>query len=394
MTAKWNPSISTAPESYPHLENAKIKGHCDTRFEPVWQALEMSFAMGEDVGASVAVFIDGEAVVDIWGGYFDADFDRPWDRDTIITTHSTTKTMTAMAALVLADSGELDLDAPVARYWPEFAAEGKADIPVRWLLGHTSGLAGWTEDVSWADVYDLEKSTALLAAQAPWWKPGTASGYHGITQGHLISGVIERITGKTLGRYFADHVAGPLGADYHIGIDASEDHRIASFVQATPKQLPAGNPIAERVGLNPVLNPKLSTTSDWRRAEIGAANGQGNARSVATVHSALACGGANGVTLLSDAGRLRALEVQADGIDLLLGLPVKWGMGFALESPLRQNRPGHRVAYWGGQGGSSCLVDFDERMSVAFVMNRFVEGPGESVRGSRIIEAAYQSLGR
>ena len=386
--------MRTGPDSYPHIENAKLKGHCDTRFEPVWQALEMSLATGDDIGASVAVFVDGEPVVDIWGGYFDAGFERPWDRDTIITTHSTTKTMTAMAALVLADSGELDLDAPVARYWPEFAVAGKAEIPVRWLLGHSSGLAGWTEDVSWADVYDLDKSCALLAAQAPWWEPGTASGYHGITQGHLISGVIERITGMTLGRYFAAHVAGPLRADYHIGIGAEHDHRIASFVQAGPKQLPTGNTIAERVGLNPILTPQLSGMRDWRGAEVGAANGQGNARSVATVHSALACGGANGVTLLSDAGRMRALEVQAEGVDLLLGIPIKWGMGFALESPLRQNRPGHRVAYWGGNGGSTCLVDFDARMSVAFVMNRWMEGLYEKIRGGRIIEAAYQSLER
>jgi CubicO group peptidase (beta-lactamase class C family) len=131
------------------------------------------------------VFVDGEPVVDLWGGWFDASFDRPWQRDTIITTHSITKTMTGMAALVLADRGELDLDAPVAKYWPEFAAASKSQVLVRHLLGHTSGLAGWTDDVTWDDVYDLEKSSALLARQAPWWEPGTASGYHGITQGHL-----------------------------------------------------------------------------------------------------------------------------------------------------------------------------------------------------------------
>ncbi|MBL8551894.1 MAG: beta-lactamase family protein [Hyphomonadaceae bacterium] len=392
---EWNPTISTAPERYPEIEAGKIRGVCPKRFERIRDALQYNLDSGDDIGGSVAVFIDGEPAVDIWGGYFDDTFERPWDRDTIITTHSITKTMTGMAALVLADSGELDFDAPVAKYWPEFAQNGKSGILVKHILSHTSGLAGWTEDVSWEDVYDLDYSCDLLARQSPWWAPGTASGYHGICIGHLVNGVIKRITGLTLGQYFAEHVAKPLGADYHIGIGPEHDRRIACFVKGARDWLPSGNPIAERVGLNPPLTPFTSHTKAWRRAEVGGANGHGNARSVATIHQALASGGVNGVRLLSDKGRFRAFEQMSDGFDLLLGLPVKFGAAaFALDSPLWPYPREHRIAWWGGQGGSLGFVDLDERMSVSFVMNRWIKGPYESLRQGRILTAVYESLAR
>lgn len=393
---RWTPATPTAPDIWPDIDNARIRGVCPERFEPVRRALQFGLDSGEDIGASVAVFIDGEPVVDLWGGYFDGAFRRPWERDTIITTHSITKTMTGMAALVLADAGELDLDAPVTRYWPEFGQNGKREIQVKHLLSHTSGLAGWTDDVTWEDVYDHDKACDLLARQAPWWEPGTASAYHGISIGHLVSGVIQRITGMTLGRYFAQYVAGPLRADYHIGIGPEHDQRIACFVRGARDWLPSGNPIAERVSLNPRLLPETSRTEAWRRAEVGGANGHGNARSVATIHSALACGSANGVRLLSQEGRLRALEQVSDGVDILLGVPIKWGAAaFALAAPLLYpNAPGARIAFWGGQGGSIGLVDFDRRMSIAFVMNRWLMGPYALVRGHRIIAAVYEALAR
>lgn len=393
---EWTPDTPTAPKLWPVIENARIKGVCPDRFEPVWRTLQYNLESGEDVGASVAVFIDGEPVVDLWGGYFDQKFERPWERDTMVVTHSNTKTMTGMAALVLADSGELDFDAPVAKYWPEFAQNGKSAILVKHILSHTSGVAGWTEDVTWEDVFDHDKACDLLAHQAPWWAPGTASAYHGICIGHLASGVIKRITGMTLGRYFAEHVARPLGADYHIGTGAEHDHRISALVRGGRPWLPSGNPIAERVGLNPAMTPEMSHTKAWRRAEVGGANGHGNARSVATIHAALACGTVNGVRLLSDKGRLRAREPMSDGVDLLLGVPIKWGAAaFALEAPLLYpNAPGHKVAFWGGQGGSLGLVDFDERMSISFVMNRWLMGPYELVRAHRIIASVYESLER
>lgn len=371
---------------------AEINGKCDEKFARVSELLNYSLDCGDDIGASVAVFIEGEPVVDIWGGYFDGTFTRKWERDTIICTHSTTKTMTGMAALILADRGELDLNAPVAKYWKEFARNGKENILVRHLLGHTSGLAGWTEDVTWNDVYDLEKSSDLLAKQAPWWEPGTASGYHGVTQGHLVSRVIQRITGKTLGQFFADEIATPLGADYHIGTPAECDHRVAPFVQAIPEVGLSGNPMLDRIAYNPNLSPITSSSVPWRRAEIGAANGHGNARAVATIHSGLVNEKVNGVNLLSEAGRLRVLEEQSNGIDLLLDVPVRWGMGFCLESPLFANELGHRLAYWGGNGGSLGYTDFDERMNISFVMNRWIEGPFEYARQQRIVKTVYECL--
>lgn len=371
----------------------QVHGLVAPGFEPVRDTLAKNLESGDDIGASAAVFIDGKAVVDIWGGYFDGTFTREWERDTIACTHSTTKTMTAMAALVLADRGELDLYAPVARYWPEFGVRGKETIEVRQLLGHTAGLAGWTEDVTWDDVYDLEKSTRLLGEQSPWWEPGSASGYHGLTQGHLVGEVIRRITGKTLGRFFADEIAGPLGADYHIGTPAECDHRVAPFVQAVRELGPNGNPLHDRVGSNPNLNPATSSSVPFRRAEIGAANGHGNARAVATIHSTLVADEVNGIRLLSRAGRHRVLEQQSDGVDLVMDMPVRWGMGFALHSPLFSNTAGHRVVYWGGNGGSLAFVDFDTKMVVSFVMNRWIEGPYEQIRNQRILQAAYASIG-
>jgi len=386
------PGVGSAPAFDPKSDNAAIQGLCPGRFEPVRLALQHNLTTGDDIGASVAVLIDGRPEVDLWGGYFDASFVRPWSRNTIITTHSITKTMTAIAALVLADSGELDLDAAVVKYWPEFGRGGKSGVLVRHLLGHTSGLAGWTQDVSWDDVYDLEYSCGLLAAQEPWWTPGTAGGYHGMTYGHLVSGVISRITGMTLGKYFSECVAGPIGADYRIGTGPEHDHRIACFIQGVPEEIPRGNWMLERVGLNPNLTPRTSATAAWRRAEVGAANGHGNARSIATVHSLIACGEAGGVRLISDAGRRRVLEPQSDGLEVVLGVPMKWGMGFALECPVMPNPRGRRLTFWGGNGGLFSVVDFDARMSVAYAMNRWLEGPYETVRFHRILDAVYESL--
>jgi CubicO group peptidase (beta-lactamase class C family) len=249
--------------------------------------------------------------------------------------------------------------------------------------------------VTWDDVYDLEKSTDLLAKQAPWWEPGTASGYHGIIQGHLVSGVIRRVTGKTLGEYFAAEIAGPLGANCHIGAGPECDDRVAPFIQviqAVPERGTNGNQIHDRVATNPDLNPLTSSSIPWRRAEIGAANGHGNAQAVATIHYTLVAEEVNGVRLLSETGRLRVLEQQSDGIDLVMDMPVRWGMGFVLEAPVFENVLGHRVEYWGGNGGSLGFVDFDERMVVSFVMNRWIERPYEQVRNQRILKASYESL--
>ncbi|MGH9058733.1 MAG: serine hydrolase domain-containing protein, partial [Acidimicrobiales bacterium] len=196
-------------------DQVAVHGTCQPRFAGVREVLATSLATGVDVGASVAVSLGGELVVDIWGGLADPSTGAPWERDTITNVWSTTKTMTALSALIVADRGELDFHAPVARYWPEFAAAGKADIEVRHLMSHSAGLSGWAEPLQTEDLYDWDKVTSLLAAQEPWWAPGTASGYHAVTQGYLVGEVVRRITGQSLGTFFAREVAGPLGADFH-----------------------------------------------------------------------------------------------------------------------------------------------------------------------------------
>jgi CubicO group peptidase (beta-lactamase class C family) len=204
-----------------------IQGSYDELFSAVPSALAGLLNDG-DTGGSVAVFVDGEPVVDVWGGFADADRTIPWQQDTIVLVYSVTKTMTALCALILADRGELDLDAPVARYWPEFAAAGKEKVLVRHLLGHTAGLPHWDGPVE--EIYDWPAATARLAATAPLWEPGTEAGYHSLTQGFLVGEVIRRITGQTVGGFFAAEVAGPLGADFHIGLPAEHDHRVAATV--------------------------------------------------------------------------------------------------------------------------------------------------------------------
>ncbi|WP_433327802.1 serine hydrolase domain-containing protein [Spirillospora sp. CA-294931] len=350
----------------------EIRGTCEGRFDGVAEALAASLD-ADDVGASAAVYVDGEPVVDLWGGYVDPDRSVPWERDTIASVWSTTKPMTALCALVLADRGDLDLDAPVARYWPEFAAAGKAGVRVRHLLGHTAGLPSWDEPLTASDLYDRRAVTALLAAQAPHWEPGTEAGYHSITFGVLIGEVVRRVTGRDLGAFFADEVAGPLGADFHIGLPAEHDPRVAPLIAAPEGDRPDGFP----VGVSD------ANTAAWRRAGMPAIGGFGNARSVGAIQSALACGGvAGGVRLLSEAGCERVFEEQFSGEDRVLGVPVRWGMGYRLEG---------RTCSWGGWGGSLLLVDFDHRMTVSYVMNQVLWDEGHG-RALGIVLAAYDAI--
>lgn len=365
-----------------------LGGTCSARFDSLRELFAAKLESGEDLGASLAFNIDGEMVVDLWGGWADEARTVPWTENTITNVFSTTKCMTSLAALVLVDRGELDLDAPVATYWPEFAANGKAAIKVRHLLSHTSGVSGWEQPITLEDLYDWDKSTALLAAQAPWWEPGTASGYHALNYGHLIGAVIRRITGQRLGEFFAAHVAGPLGADFHIGLPSSEFKRVANLV---PPPAPAAAPepmqldpnsVAFKTTTNPAMSVETTWTEGWRRADMGAGNGHGNARSLARIQSAVACGGAvDGVRLLSPRTIDRIFEVQFHGIDLVMGIPMKWGVGYGLA-------PEGRVCSWGGYGGSLMVIDVDRRMTFAYVMNKMAPagGPSAAALAERVSE--------
>jgi CubicO group peptidase (beta-lactamase class C family) len=310
--------------------------------------------------------------------------------------------MTSLAALVLVDRGELDLDANVAKYWPEFAARGKGGIKVRHLLSHTSGVSGWEQPITIEDVYDWDKSTAMLAAQAPWWEAGTASGYHALTYGHLIGEVIRRITGQRLGEFFAAQIAEPLGADFHIGLADSEFCRVADLVSWPPQpnysnQLDPKGPTFKTFN-HPLLDQNIehSRTDRWRRADIGAASGFGNARSVARIQSAVACGGeVGGIRLLSPKTINQILEVQSDGIDLVLGSRLKIGLGYGLHWPeVLPFVPEGRVCFGSGAGGSIVIVDCDRRMTVAYVMNKMVPCMIVSPIAAALIEQAYQVVNR
>jgi len=354
-----------------------LHGTCDERFEEVRDALAESLAK-DDVGASVAVFVHGEPVVDLWGGHADAGRTRAWERDTITNVWSSTKTMIALCALILADRGELDLDAPLVRYWPEF---GAADVRVRHVLSHTAGLPVWDTPIALGDFGDPGKVTALLAAQEPRWTPGEIGCYHALTQGFLLGEVVRRITGKTIGAFFAAEVAGPLGADFHIGLPDSHHDRVAPSL-APPGGLTVPPPTELfDVAPNPEFVPEDTNTAAWRRAEIPSGAGYGNARSVAAVQSVMTSGGAG---LLSRAGCERALEEQYQGLDYGLGVPMRYGMGYGVSG---------RNCFWGGMGGSLVFNDLDAGLTVAYVMNQMLDAIAGDGRGMTMVGAAYSGLG-
>jgi CubicO group peptidase (beta-lactamase class C family) len=373
-----------------------VQGRCDPAFEGVRAALAANLEQGKDVGASAAVTVDGRLVADVWGGHLDVERATPWAEDTIVNVWSTTKTMAALSLLLLADRGEVDVDAPVATYWPEFKANGKEQVLVRHVMSHTAGLSGWEERLAPDDVYDWEKCTSLLAAQAPWWEPGTASGYHALSQGYLEGEVVRRVTGRTIGAFFRQELAEPLGADFHIGLAPEHDHRVARVIPPPPLvELAAGmdpSSIAFRTMSNPALDAAQSWEEAWRRAEIPAGGGIGNARSVATVQSVLACGGeVNGKRLLSEATCDLVFREQCNGTDLVLGAPLRHGIGYGLPGELLP-LPNPRTCFWGGWGGSLVIVDLDARMTVSFVMNRMGEGTTGDDRAVGILMAAYGGL--
>ena len=373
----------------------EIHGECDARFEPVRTAFRTNFDLGHELGASVAVTLHGEPVVDLWAG--DADGDgRPWERDTIVNVWSTTKTMAATCTLMLADRGDIDIAAPVATYWPEFGAHGKEGVTVAHVLGHTAGLPGWAPPIAPDVLYDWDRATAALAAQEPWWEPGTESGYHALTQGYLEGEIVRRVTGRTIGTFFRDEVAAPLGADFHIGLPEADDDRAGRMVPPRTTLADAGfapTSIAARALGSCPLTGAEANTREWRASEIPAAGGTGNARAVARVHSALANGGAvDGIRLLSGEGVERIFTEQHHDVDRVLGVKMRMGTGFGLMNdtvPLTSNP---RACFWGGWGGSVAVIDLDEEMSVAYVMNRMANGMVGDFRGAMVVLAAYQSL--
>ena len=374
-----------------------VHGMCDDRFTNVRTAFEQKLASNEELGASIYLDIDGTRAIDLWGGHRDRARAVPWTEDTIVNVWSTTKTVTTLAALLLVERGKLDVHQTVAHYWTEFAANGKEAIEVRHLMSHTSGVSGWEQPFQTEDMYDWDASTRKLAGQAPWWKPGTASGYHAGNQGHLVGEVIRRITGKHLKDFVATELAGPLGADFQIGAREEDWRRIANVVPPPPLSLDfsALDPKSPMVKTFSAVAPAAAAnTPGWRRADMGALNGHGNARSVIAMLSTIARGGnANGTRLLLDETIDLVFEEQSNGVDLVLGVPLRFGVGLAL--PQRDTVPyipDERICFWGGWGGSLIVMDVGRRMTFGYMMNMMAPGIIGSPRSEAYLSAVFDAL--
>ena len=374
----------------------KIHGFCDNRFDGVRQAFESNFDEGKELGASLAVTQKGKFVVDLWAG--DADSrGNPWQENTIVNVYSTTKTMAATCVLMLADRKEITLSDPVARYWPEFAQGGKQGVTIAQVMSHSAGLSGFDPPLENVEkLYDWDAICEHLAAQSPWWEPGSQSGYHAITQGYLQGEIVRRVVGRSLGTFFREEVAEPLGADFHIGLHPDHDHRVGELqppTQGPSAAVAESGSIAERTFAGAFIDGTEPRSEAWRRAEIPAAGGIGNARSVARIHSALACGGTvDGVSLMSESGVNTILQEQIRGVDLVFGVPMVFGMGFGLNDPAFPISPNDRAFFWGGWGGSLAIIDLDAELSITYVMNKMAPDLMGDLRGGSLAAAVYQAL--
>jgi len=378
-----------------------IHGACDPRFDRVRDAFAQNFRGRDEVGAAMALTLDGRPVVDLWAGHADLMRTRPWERNTIVNVYSTTKGMTAICLHRLVEQGRVDLDAPVARYWPEFAQAGKGSIPVRFLLGHRAGLAAVKEILPGEALYDWDAMVSALAAETPWWEPGSVSGYHAMTFGFLVGEVIRRVCGKSPGEFFRQEVASPLAADFHIGLPVEQHARAAEMIPPSAAESEAAGGAARidpesmlgKVMRNPAISPEIANRPEWRTAEIPAANGHGNARSVARVMAALACGGTvDGVRLLGEETIARAIKEQWRGKDLVLGFPMRWGLGFMLTSAELPLGPNPRTFGHGGWGGTLGFADLDARVGWAYVMNKMSPGTTGDPRAAGPLAALYTAL--
>ena len=385
-----------------------IQGVCDPRFETVKEAFAQNFADYGEVGAAVAVMVGGRLVVDLWAGHADAALSRSWQQDTIVNVFSTTKGMTAICAHRLADQGLLDIDAPVAKYWPEFAQAGKDEIPVRYLLSHRAGLSAIRKLLPPGSAYDWERMTSALAAEEPWWQPGSKHGYHALTFGYLVGEVVRRISGKSLGTYFSDEVAGPLGLDFHIGLSEQDDARVAEMLPMPLPEPGEDNLIAKafsdpqsmtfKAFANPpdLMVPGTVNSRPWRVAEIPAANGHADARSLARIYGALAQGGElDGIDVLSLGAIDRARVEQSYGDDaVLLGLLSRFGMGFMLDLPEHRIVPQSDIFGHPGAGGSIGFADPEAGLGFGYVMNKMIVPPDyfTDPRWRGLVDATYAAL--
>jgi CubicO group peptidase (beta-lactamase class C family) len=385
-----------------------VSGTVASGFEPVRTAFERNFAEYGDVGAAVTVYRDGRPVVDLWGGVADPETGREWQRDTAVLVYSATKGVLATAAHLLVEQGRLDLDAPVAEYWPEFAAADKGTIPVRWLLSHQAGLPALDAAVPLQDALRWDPMVKALAAQRPQWTPGTAHGYHGRTFGWLVGEVVRRVSGRSPGRFVAEEIAGPLGADFRIGVPESEQRRVARLVFAPKPEL--GEVAIEDVPaeLRPMfaamqdpeslLNRTFQVTDpadpdfdspQVRAAEIPSSNGIGTARGLARIYAAL-IGEVDGTRLLSPATLADAVREQAQGVDRVMLMPDRYASGYMLPDD-RFPLGGPDAFGHPGRGGSLGFADPARGLSFAYVTNYIIEGAPD-LRALGLVEAVNEAV--
>jgi CubicO group peptidase (beta-lactamase class C family) len=390
----------------------------------VQKLFEQSFALGEEIGAAVCFIVDGRCVIDLWGGHYDLARTREWERDTLVNVYSTTKGMVALCANQLVEQGLLDIEAPVAEVWPEFAAQGKDKTTIRWLLSHQAGLCAVRAPLPQNALYDWDLMCESLAAQEPWWPPGEGHGYHAFTYGFLVGEVVRRITGETLGTFFRKNVAQPLAADFHIGLAAENDARTSDMYSVYIGNRPARAPkpdepptsefgsLAEfasrmkdprtmqwRALLNPPMDRDAVNTRAWRAAEIPAVNGHGTARALARIYGALARGGEiDGVRIMKPSTIARATMTEVAGPERLFcgAVPMRLGLGFVLsDDSHRYSRlsPNSRAFGHAGGGGSLGMADPDRGIGFGFIMNNMHAGlVSAGATPTRLIDAFYAAL--
>ncbi|MFI6822424.1 serine hydrolase domain-containing protein [Micromonospora sp. NPDC050187] len=385
-----------------------VSGTVAEGYEPVREAFQANFATRSEIGAAVSIYRHGREVVRLWGGIADPDTGRPWREETLQVVYSTTKSVPAACAHLLAQRGQLDLDAPVAEYWPEFAAAGKGNIPVRWLLSHQAGLPVLDRPIPLAEALTWEPVVAALAAQAPAWQPGTAHGYHGLTFGWLVGEVVRRVSGRSLGTYFADEIAEPLGLDFWIGLPAAEAHRVSRLVEqpvapsTSTQELPEAlrealaaytDPTSLVVRSTMVTDPPLDLTHPrtWA-AEIPAVNGICTASSLARFYAGL-IGEVDGIRILDATTLAAATREQASGTDRVLMVPTRPALGFGLPLP---EQPWWSPTAFGfaGYGGSLGYADPASGVAFGYVMNGLRVSMDPDPRTSSLIEAVRTVVSR
>ncbi|OAP59472.1 hypothetical protein AYL99_06770 [Fonsecaea erecta] len=380
---------------------AQVQGHCDPRFAKLKALFEKKIANDEELGACMALNIGGQTVVDMWGGWFDEAKTKPWETDTITNVWSSTKTIATFACLLAHERGQLHVDDPVAKYWPEFAANGKEKVLVRHLMSHTSGVSGWEQKMTAEDISDVPRATALLAEQAPWWEPGTASGYHSASMGHLLGEVIRRATGKPMKQFVADEIAGPVGADLQIGAKEEDWPRVSPIIPPPPlpfdlSKMDPNSPVVKTFG-NPPMDARVALEPHFRRADMSAINGHTNARALNRVLAAIPNGGSvDGIKFLSPETIELIFREQSNGTDLVIGMPIRFGIGYAIGGGCTAETlpwlPSEKMCFWGGWGGSLEIMDCHRNVTFTYVMNKMGEGIMGNNRSKEYVEMVWNIL--